>query len=310
MNSLLYLGIDGGATKTSAVALDPDKRVVAEGTGKPSNFQIIGIEQASINILETLESLLADLNVEFSQIKSMCLALAGSGRKDDAERMRLGFISILEKRKYTAPEVRVESDAVAALEGAFGGKPGMILIGGTGSILMAKDDRGNMHRVGGWGRFVGDEGSGYTLGRSCLAAVAKEFDGRGRHTMMTQLLKAGTGIEDSESLIRDVYQRHFDIASAAPFVIEAAEKGDEVARIIIMENIDELAAHVSAIVNKLNKWLPLVLVGGILSSDNFFSVAFRKKMGVEFPYVEIRRTEFSPAMGAALLAYESGSVKK
>lgn len=310
MNSSIYLGFDGGATKTDVIALDSRKEVAAEETGKPANFQIIGIEQTSSNLLEVTRSLLEKLNADFSCVKAMCLALAGAGRKDDAEKLHRGFVTLLEEKKYPVPQIRIESDAVAALEGAFGGEPGMILIGGTGSILFAKDVEGEIHRVGGWGRFIGDEGSGYVLGRSCLAAIAREFDGRGKKTVMTQLLREKTKIGNSESLIKEVYQNNFDISSAATIVIEAAEKTDGVAVGIISENIDELMLHISAMLGKLAEPLPLVLTGGLLSSDNFFSRGFRRKLREKYPEIEIREALFSPVMGAAFLAFKLGELAR
>lgn len=272
-----FLGFDGGATKISAVTLNLEKEVVAEEVGKPANFQIMGIEQASINILEVTESILGKLNADFSQVKAMYLGLAGTGRKSDAEKMLNGFVNLLVVKKYPVPKIQVGSDAIAALEGAFGGKAGMIFIGGTGSILFAKEADGEMQRVGGWGRFIGDEGSGYALGRSCLTAIAKEFDGRGKKTNLTHLLGDKKNIYSPESLISAVYQNNFDVASAAPIVIEAAEKGDEVALEIVMVNTDELMLHISAMLKKLKKPLPLVLVGSILSSDNIFLGFFGKR---------------------------------
>ncbi|MFZ1080766.1 MAG: BadF/BadG/BcrA/BcrD ATPase family protein, partial [Candidatus Kryptoniota bacterium] len=105
-----------------------------------------------------------------------------------------------------------------------------------------------------------------------------------------------------------VYQNNFDVASAAPIVIEAAEKGDEVALEIVMVNTDELMLHISAMLKKLKKPLPLVLVGSILSSDNIFSRVFRKKIENSFPELKIQDPEFPPAVGAALLAFKMGEM--
>jgi len=302
--STIFLGFDGGATRTKGVALNSEKEILAKAIGNSANFQIIGIKEASKNILDITESILKDMGANFSQIKAMCLALAGAGRKDDAEKMRSGFIDFLAKEKLPAPKVIVESDALAALEGAFDGNPGMILICGTGSILFAKEKNGEIHRVGGWGRFIGDEGSGYALGRSCLAAIAKEHDGRGKRTMMTQLLRERKNIGNPQSLIAEVYQKNFDIASAAPVVIEAAEKGDEVALEIVAANVDELIKHVCAMLSKLPVSLPLVLIGSVLSVNNIYSRSFCEKMADKFPEVKIQNAEFPPAVGAALLSFK------
>ncbi len=288
MDLQLYFGFDGGATKTNVVALNSQKEVVAEASGKPANFQIIGSKQASLNIFELTELLLEKIGADFSQIKTMYLALAGAGRKDDSRKMLGSFVNLLDSKRYPIPKVQVESDATAALEGSFGGKPGMILISGTGSILFAKDDENKVYRVGGWGRFIGDEGSGYAIGRSCLAAAARHFDGRGKETLMTRLLCEKMMIDDPESLVGAVYQNNFDIASAASVVIEAAGKNDGVALEIVTENVDELIQHVIAMLKKLRRPLPLVLIGSIISSDNGFSSSFRNGMKEKFPEIEIR----------------------
>ncbi len=100
------------------------------------------------------------------------------------------------------------------MEGAFSGKPGCILIAGTGSILFGKDKNGLMHRNGGFGRIIGDEGSGHSIGRKGLSAVAKELDGRGKSTLITKMLNKKYNISSASDLIINVYKNNFDIASS------------------------------------------------------------------------------------------------
>lgn len=308
MTDSLFLGFDGGATKTAGTAIDRQKEVVAEAVGNAGNFQVIGVNKASENILDVTEAILKKADAKFSQIKSMYLGLAGAGRPDDADRMHNGFVELLNKRNHSTPKVQIGSDAIAALEGAFAGKPGMILISGTGSILFAKDEVGRIHRTGGWGRFIGDEGSGYALGRACLSAVARDFDGRGKKTLMTRLLKEEKKIDDPQSLIAKIYQENFDIASAAPIVIEAAEKGDEVAIGVIADNANQLVDHVCAMIDKLGKMLPLVLSGSILSIENILSRRLQETIKRDFPGIKIQIPQFSPSVGAALLALKAGGI--
>ncbi|HEY9166535.1 MAG TPA: BadF/BadG/BcrA/BcrD ATPase family protein [Candidatus Kryptonia bacterium] len=301
-----YVGIDGGATKVKAVAIDSEKNVVAEVTGGAANFQIIGADAAVTNIHFVVESITKRLKSDFSNVAAICMGLAGAGRKDDSEKIRAHYVGLLRKKQLPVPKVFVESDAMAALEGAFGGKPGMILISGTGSILFAKEKDDVLHRVGGWGRFIGDEGSGYSLGRGALTAVVRELDGRGDKTMMTDLLRSRFKIDGAQTLITELYQNNLDVASVAPIVIEAAANGDAAAIEVIDWNVKELIQHVDAMLAKLKKVLPLALIGGVLSSDNSFSRTFRKQMADKFPDVRIQEPEFSPAVGAALIAYRLG----
>ncbi len=302
MQNSIFLGFDGGATKTTGVAIDSDRNVVAEATGGPSNFQIIGTEKASENILATTEALLTKSGTRFDQIKAVYLGLTGAGRIKDADRMRDAFIEYLAKKGYPVPDVRIGSDAIAALEGAFAGRPGMILISGTGSILFAKDEQERIHRVGGWGRFIGDEGSGYAIGRACLSAVSKHIDRRGKWTLLSELLKERKGIENQQSMIAEVYQNNLDIASLAPIVIEAAERGDEVAHEIVEEASAALVEHVRAALPNLKLPVSLALIGSVLSTDNFLSEMVKEQIGKEFPQITIRNPERPPALGAALLA--------
>ncbi|VAX17346.1 N-acetylglucosamine kinase of eukaryotic type, partial [hydrothermal vent metagenome] len=196
----------------------------------------------------------------------------------------------------------VESDARIALEGAFSGKPGSILIAGTGSIMFGKDSRGNIHRVGGFGRILGDEGSGFHIGRSGLTAVAKQFDGRGETTKLMTLLKEKFNIANSKELILAVYKNNFDIPTVAPLVIQAAEDGDLVCKKIIQTEVDELLLHIKSMKRLLNEEeLKISLIGGTITTNNFYARLFKKKVN-NIDRVKISEPELEPAVGAALLA--------
>lgn len=298
----IFLGFDGGATKTAGAAIDSSAKVIAEASGKASNFQIIGVEKASENIFEVFQTILKLANADFHEVKGIFLGLTGAGREIDRQRMQDGFKSFLTKRGIPVPDIFVDSDAIAALEGAFFGKPGMILISGTGSILFAKDEDGTVYRVGGWGRYIGDEGSGYAIGRAGLTATAREFDGRGKPTAISIILKEKFGIKSPQDLVTKIYQEGFDIASAATAVLEAAEIKDPVAIEILEQSSNDLLEHVQAIIKKTGKTLPIAFVGSILTSKNLLSTKLRQGLSEKFKEVQIRSAEASPAVGAALLA--------
>ncbi|MHB1687197.1 MAG: N-acetylglucosamine kinase, partial [Ignavibacteriaceae bacterium] len=230
---------------------------------------------------------------------------AGAGRRNDAERLEKNFISFSKTKGIEFEKVLVESDARIALEGAFAGKPGSILIAGTGSIMFGKDANGNIYRIGGFGRFIGDEGSGYSIGKKGLAAVAKEFDGRINETAISELLKEKFKIHSGDILITEIYKNNFEIASAAPLVIKAAENGDAIAGKILDEESDELILHISAMIKKIGQtFLNLSFIGGTISSDNIFSKMLKEKIKTKLPQVNVISPEYSPAVGAVLMAKE------
>lgn len=300
MNYLI--GMDGGGTKTACVVTDMDGNILHSCTGGPSTFILIGTEKVCEMLFSLVSECREKLGAEYSDFKAILLGTTGAGRRSDAEKLESAFCEYLRSKNITIP-FYVESDARIALEGAFAGNPGSIMIAGTGSIMFGKDSDGNIHRVGGFGRFIGDQGSGYMIGRRGLIMVSKHFDGRGSETMLTFLLGERFGILTSEQLITEIYKNGFDIASAAPLVIEAAEKGDKICMDILDEEAGELIEHIKAMSVKINeKQLLLSFIGGIISSDNFFARLFIERVKNETPHVKIIDAEFPPAMGAVLMA--------
>jgi N-acetylglucosamine kinase-like BadF-type ATPase len=301
MNYLI--GMDGGGTKTTCITTDLEGKILHECTGGPSNFLILGTETVSATLLNLIEECINKLEIGYEDIAAMVIGTTGAGRRTDAEKLEHDFINYASVNAMGFRKFRVESDARIALEGAFSGKPGSILIAGTGSIMFGKDSSDQIIRVGGFGRMLGDEGSGYVLGKKGLVAVSKDFDGRGEKTLITVLLYERYNIDSPEKLITEIYKNNFDIAATAPLVIEAAEKGDKSALEIIEEETDELVLHVSTMYKKLNeKVLDLALIGGLITHKNIYSDKFLNKISEQVKNVNIKEPDYSPAMGAILMA--------
>ncbi len=304
-----FLGFDGGASKTAGAIIDSHGNVISEKSGGPSNFQIIGTARASENILGVANAALAECGLVFADIAGIFLGLTGAGRQSDQERMKKGFEEFLTDHDLPMPWIGVESDALAALEGAFPGKAGLILISGTGSILLAKDKSGSVMRVGGWGRYIGDEGSGYAIGKAGLSALVKDYDGRGIKTTISALVSEALNIETPQLLIRKVYSENFDIASVARIVIDAADDGDEVACSILDDAAQELMSHVRTAVSTIRCEIPIALMGSIISHENALSTRLINLISTEYPAIGICRPEKSAAVGAALLAMKGATRK-
>jgi N-acetylglucosamine kinase len=303
MKDKYLIGMDGGGTKTKCVLTDYNQKVLYECQGGPSNFLIIGTEKVSETILSLILESVDKSKISVAEIGSILIGTTGAGRVSDAEKLKNDFVSFAKEKGYQFNSFNVDSDARIALEGAFSGKSGALLIAGTGSIIFGKDSSGNIHRVGGFGRLIGDEGSGNTIGRRGLNEIAKAFDGRGCNTLMTELLKNEFGIKDSSHLITEVYRNNFDMASFAPKVIEAAQLGDEIANKILEEESDQLLLHVKSIFKLLNEeTMKLCLFGGTITTDNLYAKMFKAKLELHFPDVFLIPAENPPEIGAVLLA--------
>jgi N-acetylglucosamine kinase-like BadF-type ATPase len=307
----LVIGMDGGATKTAAILSDLAGQILAEATGGPSNPQIAGVEKTAGVIVDLLEKLCDKVNCGTNEVLSIVAGLAGAGREGDKERVRSATLAEAKRRKVSIGKVGIESDGRIALEGAFKSGAGIILIAGTGSFALAKDHKGGIHRAGGWGRVIGDEGSGHTIGREGLNAVSKQFDGRGKPTALTQLIDERFGLSDQEKIINAVYRQNFDIATIAPLVVEAAaEKDVECARILNKATF-ELSEHVRILVRRIEESaharskIPLSFIGSLISNNNIYQKILTHKITFSLPQIKVVTPQAPPAYGAVLLSIQS-----
>jgi len=297
------IGIDGGGTKTDCAIADLSGKIIQQSTGKPSNFLVIGVEEAVENIFALIEENLFALEGDFSDVKQIVIGVAGAGREEDAALLEKGFKDFADQEGIHFKGVKVLSDAHVALEGAFPSSAGCILIAGTGSILFGKNENGVLHRVGGFGRLIGDEGSGYSIGRKALNAVSKASDGRGEETLISELLDAKMNHNTSKNIINKVYTEKLDVASVAKIVIEAAEEGDPIAEDILDEEADELVLHVRSLINKINKNnFSVSFSGSLIDNKNYYSDLLKRKIKSTLPNVNIIQAAFPPLGGAIIFA--------
>jgi N-acetylglucosamine kinase-like BadF-type ATPase len=294
-----FIGIDGGGTKTDCVITDENCNQLFSLKGGPLNLLTTTPSQSSRTILQLINSCLSKLDITLSQIDCIGIGAAGAGRIEDSEKLERILKSLLPH----SINLKVTTDAEAALEGAFNGKPGCILISGTGSIIFGKDQNGIIHRCGGFGKIIGDEGSGFMLGKKGLIAAAKEFDGRGKRSLITELLKDKYQIQSEQSLINAVYNNDMDISGVAPIVLASAGNNDKIALRIIDEETDELLLLISCMIKKLKQEnTEISFTGRLISTINVFSVTLKNKLTESYKMIKIKEPEYPPAMGAVFIA--------
>jgi len=312
MNKPLYIiGIEGGGTKTTAVLCAMDGLILTEAQGGPSNFHIAGIEKTANTLLDLIQTCCHSVGCSVPQIGAVVAGLAGAGRVPDQQRILEGLLEVARIKNISLEKVSIESDARIALEGAFSGKPGIIVIAGTGSIVFGKDEHERVYRAGGWGRIIGDEGSGYAIGRESFRAVAKMLDGHGDKTTLANLFNEKFGLASQDAIIDAIYSENYDLASVVPAVMEAASKGDRVTKKIFIRACADLVEVIDSVLMKMNKGKKsvskrsLAFVGSLLMNDNYYSRKIRSAIKREVPLVSIRTAESSPVVGAALMALRS-----
>jgi len=308
--SQFVIGIDGGGTKTTAVIADLKGNILAQHTAGPSNIQIIGVEKAAGVIFSLIRKCCNSVGCTPKNIRGTTVGLAGAGRPDDQKRIAYGLRKLASAKKSPLKKIRIESDVRIALEGAFHGGGGIVLIAGTGSIAVAKDMNGKIHRTGGWGRILGDEGSGYFIGKEGLKAVCRHCDGRSGSTLLTDMVAKKFRLKTSADIITAVYRKNFDVASLAPVVFKAAEMGDAASADILRLASIELTELVRALLMKIEngrtghavRRIPLSFIGGLIENETPLARALRMQILASFSNVVIVPPSSPPAAGAVLMA--------
>ena len=285
---MLYLGLDGGGTKTEAALCDTDGHIlrhVLEDETAPSSMT----EEALTAVLQRLFS---RLNLPAEEIS--CFAgISGCVKAWDRAVFERCAAPVL------PPNVRmtVQSDSICALNAAVGpGRDGLLLIVGTGSVAFMRKG-GECSEIGGWGYLVGDEGSGYDMGRRAISTALRAHDGRGPETLLISLLETKSGM-DIDTLTDAVYEGgRKAIASFAGELIRAAELGDAPALKQLDECVEELCLHIRV----AQKRMPIdsvIFSGGLISHFPFF----RDRLFAALPGIRPVVLRHPPVYGAVLEA--------
>src|SRR5215203_4618875 len=240
------IGIDAGGTKTVCLLADEDGQILSRARGEGANLQAAGELQVEKILHTVMAQALGDRRLAPSAI---CLGIAGVDRPNDA-----AIVSGIMHRIGFNSRIVIVNDALIALETGAPGQPGVVIISGTGSIAYGRNAKGEAARSGGWAYVLGDEGSGYWIGRAALRSVVRESDGRGHATAMTPLVLAHFGAARPEDLVHAIYDgalRPSAIAAVARAVQTAADDGDELALQILTVGARELASSARAVISRL-----------------------------------------------------------
>jgi N-acetylglucosamine kinase-like BadF-type ATPase len=303
------IGVDGGGTKTEFVLMDYSGNIIGRARGDSTNYQVVGGKKLKEELLKGFTALMNSTNITINKIDRLYLGLAGAGRESDRKEIIALFIETEFDKKIT-----VDSDAMVALAGAFGTGPGIIIIAGTGAICFGKSSDGKIVRAGGWGYLLGDEGSGYFIGREAIIAALKDLDGRGEKTKLRSSLEKHFKLGSIDQIIPNIYQNRIDriaIADCAPIVFELTNQGDAIAEEIIRRTGKELGILAKAVAQQLNferDEIKVALVGSIFKQKDLLINEISKELYEVCWNIEISDPMFEPQYGAALLALQKAGI--
>ncbi len=296
--SLIILGADAGGSKTTVIVAEGEQILARAAGGGAKMRSGKGIACASV-IAEISRRALAETGRLRADV--LVAGVAGAGRDAERDEVRHAL-----RTEDFAERVIVTGDTDMALAAAFADRPGMVVTAGTGSIAVARDPAGRLHRAGGFGWQMGDEGSGYAIGRAALGAVGRAADGRSPRTELTTLLLKFTRSESLDGLVRwAAAAGNPEVAALAPAVFEAARMGDTIAAGIMDYAVRELAALVLQLLPHFgaDEWAPVEIAtnGGLLFPDGPLYRLLKIRLSEE-PRLRLRDLPLDPATGAIFLA--------
>lgn len=302
-----YLGIDGGQTKTVAVIGDEKGNVLGVGKGGPSNHikEKGGRKRFKEAIAVSLGRATEEAGLEEPVFRSAYLGISGACE----EMLKIARLII------KAEEIYLEGDALLALASCTLGKEGAVIIAGGGSVAFGKNKEGKVASAGGWGYFMGDEGSAFWIAKQGLSACTKEVNGRGKKTLILSHILTYFGVEDLYAVHRLIYSGQVSraqIAGAARAVLKSAQEGDEIALDICRKGGEELAMACIAVLKKLGMMKEEVTVGlfgGVFSAGAVIINPLRERLLKDVPKAKLTFPLLSPEGTALLLAIQKSGGK-
>ncbi len=292
------IGIDAGGSKTICLLADHDGNVAAEARGLGAGLHVMADADVAATLGGVIRQVSGAVGVDPA---ALCIGMAGVDRPGEPERVE-GILRVI----LPGTRVLVVSDALIALEAGAPDESGVVVVAGTGSMAYGRNAEGRAARAGGWGYVLGDEGSGYWMGRQALQAVMRAADRRGPATALTPLVLAHWHVDRPQGLVQRVYTsdpRPATIAALASLVEAAATAGDEVARAIVSRGAAELAAAAASVAGRLGlTHAPVVLGGSLFRVMPSLRASVAEQLREKLQQSELRSLTVEPAMGAVRLA--------
>ncbi|HEV8453809.1 MAG TPA: BadF/BadG/BcrA/BcrD ATPase family protein [Gemmatimonadales bacterium] len=296
----VLIGADVGGTKT-AVAVSRDGKIVGRADGPGAAVRPGRALASSSTIAEVVRQALSSAGLLIGDV--LLVGAAGVGREPERDELRKAL-----RGENVASSVVVTTDIEIALAAAFADGPGIVVSAGTGSVAVGRDRTGKQHRIGGYGWQMGDEGSGYAIGRASLGAVSRAVDGRSPKTALSDRLLRATRSDDYDELVRwAAGASPAEVAALAPHVLAVAAAGDPLAQGIADYAARELSQLAICLVPKMDiaPPIPVAVTGGLLGTDQPLRKTLLAKLAEE-PVFQPTDNPVDAVAGALRLA-DSGT---
>lgn len=310
MQTTIYLGVDGGGTKTAFTLIDQNATVISTYEHTTSYHLQIGLDGLRTLCMDGVRILLAQAQLSTSDISYAFFGLPAYG-EDSRITWQLDAIpeQALGHKRYACG-----NDMISGWAGSLGGKDGINIIAGTGSIGYG-ERKTQSARAGGWGELFSDEGSAYWIATKGLNAFSRMSDGRlaksQLHTIFMKTFDLKSDLDLSGIVMSEYAADRDKVADLSKLVTAAAEAGDSAALHIFNLAAEELVGIVNAIAKSLNfaedEHIPVSYSGGVFNAGELILTPFRRHLATSLYLYDIVAPLHSPQIGAALYAMRCAS---
>lgn len=302
----LYLGIDGGATHTLGVVVTPEGRVLAAARAGSLNFLGADLRTARRTLRDLLRALRVQLPPATPWARSVigCAALFTDATPAEKRALCDGLLPLA--------TTRVVSDCQTAHFGATLGRPGVVVIAGTGSIVLARGETGALAHAGGWGHLLGDEGSAWWIATESLRAAIAAQENRGPPTCLSRLacrFFQCSSLTAVAPLVHDGRSKD-KVAALAAFLARHTPPSDRVFRAILHRAGRELAAQACAAARTARlqlRPLPVFLTGSVLQKNRRVRASCLAALRARTT-VRLCTPALPPVLGAAALGLTDAGI--
>ena len=283
--TMYIFSVDGGGTKTRGTLYTFEGDEVATSVGESANL-LRGVDKAIEVVREIWRVLCEKADTPSDSLTSQTIfvaGLAGAQFKNDRDRFLEGVGGFSKKI--------ICSDGYLALIAATQGKPGSLLVVGTGVVGHRLQPDNTSIEVGGWGFPTGDIGGGAWLGWRAVESYAQWFDNKNfRSSMWDEIGNIiGNKKRDIVSWTHNATPSKF--GSLAPIVINAMEEGDSIANEIFIEGLHGIYSLSMALRDESH---PCFYAGGL-------SEVVVKALNLRYEKANARLSKRSPNWGAYLI---------
>lgn len=300
----MFLGVDGGGTKTALCLLDGDGSIAAAARTGTTYYLPGPVELVERVLREGVTEVCTRAGVSVTDLSYAFFGLPSYGEiSGDVPALDALPRAILGHDRYAC-----DNDCVCAWAGSLGGEDGVNVVAGTGSIAYGQR-HGHGVRVGGFGELFGDEGSAYWIAIRALNIASRMIDGRlARGPLLKAIrerLQLNAELEVIDIVLNRWEGRRDEIAALSRLVDDAADQGDEHAAAILADAGRELATLAVAVRRQLgHRAADKITVshsGGAFASERILA-SFRHELAAQKASWRVAEPLYPPVVGAALYA--------